>query len=418
MIENFESVYVARQPILDGNSELLAYELLFRTCNPQAGINITDATSATAQVLHNSTQMGIQNIIGSNKAFFNCNHDILLSDVLQIMDSDTFVLEILEDVELDDDIIAAIKKLKGLNFTIALDDFIMDAKNVERANKIIDFIDIVKVDLMLTPRELWESAAKYVKSHGKTALAEKVETAEHFDECKKYGYDYFQGYFFAKPQIMESKKISATAITTINLLEKIQKEKPNKEIEAEFKNSPELSLNLLKLINSSAFGLRNRISSLSHAISMYGTKNLEKWLMLLLYAQREGGDGMKTTSPIFEHVIMRAAAMENIAKLCKKSRESSEKAYLAGLVSLMDTLFGISMEEVLKEFNLDKEINAAVLTNEGILGLILKTVCFYENDKQEEVKALISELGISSEEFSQCINHSFEQSHTLTENIK
>ena len=408
MIEN---TYVARQPILNGNSELWAYELLFRSCDPQGSANIVDATSATAQVLHNSTQMGIQNIIGNNKAFFNCNRDILLDDVVQILDRDVFVLEILEDVELDDTVVSAVKKLKEQKFTIALDDFIMDRENIERANKVIDLIDIIKVDLMLTPRELWQNAAEYTKKNGKIALAEKVETAECFNECKKYGYDYFQGYFFAKPQVMESKKISTAAITTMGLLDKIRNEKPNKEIEAEFKQSPELSLNLLKLINSSAFGLRSSISSLSHAIAMYGIKNLERWLMLLLYAQRESG-GMKTASPIFEHVIMRASAMENIAKLCRKSKSSTEKAFLVGLVSLMDTLFGVAVEEIMKEFNFDEEINGAVLRHEGTLGLILKTVSAYESDNPEVLKDSISELGITAEEFSMCIKNAFEQSNS------
>ena len=405
MALNEGSIYIARQPILDGNMALWAYELLFRDCNPNKA-DVTDASSATAQVLRNSVTMGLKNVVYGTKALFNCDRDIILSDVLYMIDSSVFILEILENVELDDNVIAAIKRLKEQNnFLIALDDFIYNEKNIIRAEKVMDYIDIIKVDLLQTPKELWEKSANYINGHGKISLAEKVEILDDFEQCKRYGFGFFQGYFFAKPQLIERKKISANAATAIDLLMFIRKDGCHKKIARKFKESPEMTLGLLKLINSAAFGLRNTISSVLHAITLFGTKNLERWLILLLYADRGAGIVIEPLSPLFENANMRASVMENIANVCNESL--SEKAYFVGLMSRTDALFGMPIATVLDEFNFDEEINSAVLHGEGLLGEMLRLVYAYENDNTEEVEKLIVKLNIAPEKFSQCVQNSY-----------
>ena len=412
MKHNSTSIYIARQPIIDEDGALWAYELLFRSCGSPNQANITDSFSATAQVLRNSVSMGFGTIVGDKKAFFNCDRNIIRSDILSIIDSNVFVLEILETVIIDDEIIEAIRILKEENgFVIALDDFIYNEDNIVRAEKIMKYIDIIKVDLLQTPKDLWEISASYINGCGKISLAEKVETAEDFKLCKKYGFDYFQGYFFAKPHIVRGAKIDANSATAIDLLQFVRNDGDHKGIVTRFKKSPEMTLSLLRLINSAAFGLRFPVSSILHAITMFGTKNLERWLMLLLYAQRGTNTIIEPLSPLFENASMRASMMENIARIyCgEKDEILPEKAYFVGLVSRADALFGIRMEEVLEEFNFDKEINSAILEGEGTLGKMLCLISAYENDALEEVDSLIADLKISPEKFSKSIINSFKK---------
>lgn len=412
-----ENVYIARQPILDGNGALWAYELLFRSCNLIDRADVTDATSATAQVLRNSVAVGLKNVVGSNKAFFNCDRNILLSDVLSVIDSSVFVLEILQSVEFDDELIAAVKKLREeSDFLIALDDFVYDEDNVSRAEKIMEYIDIIKMDLLRTPKELWKKSADYINRHGKMSLAEKVETEDDFKECKKYGFDFFQGYFFAKPQIMQSARIGTSAATAIDLLHFVRSDGDLKGVEIKFKQSPEMALSLLKLINSAALGLRSPIMSISHAIAMFGTKNLERWLMLLLYAQQGTDTVVEPLSPLFDNASMRALIMENVAKeylatasTADQNNTLPEKAYFVGLVSRTDALFGMHIAMILEEFNFDDEINTAILQGRGVLGTMLNLVCAYENDDGKQVKEFIESLKITPERFSHCVRNSFKK---------
>jgi EAL and modified HD-GYP domain-containing signal transduction protein len=171
-----------------------------------------------------------------------------------------------------------------------------------------------------------------------------------------------------------------------------------------------MTLSLIKLINSAAFGLKNPVSSVSHAITMFGKKNLERWLMLLLYAQQGNENITEPLSPLFESASLRAQMMENIARMyssTEKNNNLHEKAYFVGLVSMADTLFGVEMERILEEFHFDDEINSAILQESGVLGEMLCLIRAYERDDTEQVTKIISELKISPEKFSQAVKNSF-----------
>jgi EAL and modified HD-GYP domain-containing signal transduction protein len=226
-----KTIYIARQPILDKNNKLAAYELLFRDNSLQKEANVSDDTRATATVMENSADVGLNKLVGTHKAFINCNKDILCSDVVMLLEPKIYVLEVLEDVEIDDEVIERVEFLKETGFAIALDDFIYDPENVDRAAPIMKYVDIIKVDLMLCPKDQWKPCAEFIKSNKKIGLAEKVETHEDFKACKEYGYDLYQGYFFAKPEMITTGTIDSKTMEVLKVLNTLHKGAEIKEVE-------------------------------------------------------------------------------------------------------------------------------------------------------------------------------------------
>jgi len=235
-----ETAYVARQPILDRHGNLIAYELLFRNSPtlPHAG-SIADAVQATAQVLENVlNNMGIQKIVGEHKAFVNCSRELLLSGLLATLDPHRFVLEILETVQIDTAVASAVAQLNSAGFELALDDFVMSPEALRHTLPLLPYVKYVKIDLVgSTPRERGD-AVRILQRKGIILLAEKVETEAEFQACLQEGYELFQGYFFARPELIASRRLDPRISGIMQLLQVLRKDPDMPELENAFKRQP------------------------------------------------------------------------------------------------------------------------------------------------------------------------------------
>ena len=113
-------------------------------------------------------------------------------------DPNQYVIEILEDIEVDEDSIEALKEAKAAGAKLALDDFILDTNSAP----LLTMVDIVKVDVLALTKLQIERFAKVFLPRRLKLLAEKVETHEMYQYCKDLGYELFQGYFLSRPQIV------------------------------------------------------------------------------------------------------------------------------------------------------------------------------------------------------------------------
>ena len=211
--------YLARQPILDREGKIYAYELLFRD-SPESDIAvIASDVLATAQVLENVlNNIGIQRLIGNNKAFVNCSRNMLLDNLFGLLNPKYFVLEVLEDVEVDEAIVKAVQRYRALGFELALDDFIFNEEFITRFKPLFPYVSYVKMDVVDNSLQSMAAAATFFKTMGIKLLAEKVEDEATFKRCEEAGYDFFQGFFFAKPELVTGRKIDATSATILQLL--------------------------------------------------------------------------------------------------------------------------------------------------------------------------------------------------------
>ncbi|OUR64571.1 histidine kinase [Methylophaga sp. 42_25_T18] len=363
------SIALARQPIFDNDLNTYAYELLFRgDLANESGVTEFNGDLATSQVInHTFMEFGIDRVIGNKLGFINLTRAFLTGEIPLPFDNKQFVLEILEDIVIDDEIINAVKKFSSQGFTIALDDFIYH----EELKPIIALADIIKIDLLaLTEQELIEHV-EILKQENVKLLAEKVETEEQFQLCKKLGFDYYQGYFFCKPSIIDDKPLPDNKVVALRLLHSLQN--PNisiDEIESLVSQDLSLSFKLLRCLNSAAFSLPKKVESLRQAVVYLGLKTIKSWATIIAFSSIEA-----SSNEVMTTTLIRAKMAEELAPAFNCD---SETGFMAGLFSPLDAMLNKPMPELLQSLPMDDTIKGALQDFEGDLGKLLLFVVSYE----------------------------------------
>jgi c-di-GMP-related signal transduction protein len=270
-------MFVARQPIFDRDQKLFGYELLFRQGveNFFSGENVEAACKHT---LDTSLLMGLDLLCGDAYAFINCTREVLLKGYMNLLSPRSTAVEILESVPPDREVREACLGLKAAGYLIALDDFIPgDARE-----PLAGIADIVKVDLIGTPRDQWKTMVDAHASERTRVLAEKVETPEEFRIARDAGFVLFQGYFFQKPVVFSAQEIPASQMNYLRMLQAIHKPELDwKVIETLIKQEASLCYRLLRYLNSARFAFCSEIRSVRHALSMLGETEIRRWVSMV-----------------------------------------------------------------------------------------------------------------------------------------
>jgi len=365
-----QQIFLARQPIVDRKESLFAFELLFRSGNTAAAGVLND-THATAQVMVNAFgEMGIAEVLGAHKGFINLDATFLYSDTIELLPRQQVVLELLETIAIDDAVIARCHELKAMGFSLALDD-VLELR--DEIVPLLSVVDVVKLDLMQIDPALLPALVKKFKQYPIKLLAEKVEDREQARRCMEMGFDMFQGYYFARPETLSGKRADPSKITLLRILTLMLGEAENEKIVEAFKEHPTLAYNLMRMVNSVGTGLTTKISSLSHGLIVMGRRPLQRWVQLLLYASGKGGEG--AVSPLMQLAATRGKLMELVAQQVRPyDLEYIDRAFMVGMLSLLDTLMNEPLPAILARMNLHEEVEAALLQRSGDLGDML-TLC-------------------------------------------
>ena len=368
------NVFIGRQPIFDRHNQVFAYELLWRGGEDnQAGF--TDGDLATTQVMLNAlTEIGLDRLVGEQLAFINLTQGFLTGDRPLPEMSERVVLEILEDVEPTAEVIAAVERLAGRGYTIALDDFLYHP----RLEPLVERADIVKIDLLaLDTSDLAEHVAT-LRRHPVRLLAEKVENAEQHARCMELGFDYFQGFYYARPNVVEGRRMPANQMAVLQLLADLRDPGiSDSELETLISQDVGLSYRLLRYINSARFGLNREIDSIRQAIALLGRRTLCQIASLLAMAKL--GDKPP-------ELLMTALIRAHMASALCQARDP-DTSYTAGLFSVLDALLDRPMADLLTDLPLSEELAAALRDRSGPLGELLSTVIAYDTADWETVCA-------------------------------
>jgi EAL and modified HD-GYP domain-containing signal transduction protein len=395
-MQRAKEFFLGRQPILNRDQSLAAYELLFRTA--AAGpANVTDDLYATASVIAHASELGMENVIGASRGYVNVDAAVLMSDIIQFLPKERVVLEILETVKATDRVLERVAALAQAGYIFALDDVTSDSVDVK---KLLPLVDIVKIDITdMKQSELFRLSSQF-KVANKKLVAEKVENLAQFQNCLDLGFDYFQGYYFAKPDVLSGKKLSPSQMAIMQLLMQIVAEADTTEIERSIKQDASLSFTLLRLVNTPAAGVTQRIDSVGQALMVLGRRRLQHWLQILLYAQP--GKANSATAPLLTLATTRGKLLElMVEKLEPGNRTMADIAFTVGIMSLMDTLFGLPMEKILEQIKVADDVSKALLFRKGIFGDMLKLVEYIENVEEAGplVVPLLKKLRLSSDQF-------------------
>lgn len=368
-VDTAEGVFVARQPIYNRSLDVFSYELLFRSGNHGSAGTILDGNQATTQVILNTfMELGFENVVGHHKAFINLTSDFIKGDFPIPFNKKQVVLEVLEHVRPEPAILQGLESLKAKGFTIALDDFVYD----EQLTPFIKLADIIKIDVQVLDDKQLKDHVRKLRSEGIKLLAEKIETKEEFDNCKQLGFDFFQGYFLSKPQVLEGRRLPNSKIALMQILSRLQDPDVEfHELDKLIKPDASLSFKLLRYINSPAVAVSTEVSSIQHALVLLGMDTLKRWVTLIVLS------GMaERASEIMRFGMVRAKMCELLATALGEKK--TDTYFTVGLFSVLDSLLDLPMYKVLEELPLPTHMNSALLEKKGLEGETLQCAIAYE----------------------------------------
>jgi len=383
-------IFVGRQPILDTGHAVIGYELLFRDGPDAQSADITSAASATAQVICTAfTELGMAEALKNLKVFINVDGDFLASDALELLPTGQVVLE-LDATGADATLIDRCRDLSLRGYALSVN---VDAAKPLDVPALIELADYIKLDIgAAAPATTAAAIRQFGPTHARKLLAAKVETAGQADWCAKEGFNYFQGYFFARPVIVEGRKLDPTTHGLFRIINLVSGDGETHDIENAFKTDPALTMNLLRLVNSAALGMRSRVGSIAQAITLLGRRQLLRWLQLLLF--RGGGDGTLTANPLMLHAALRGRFMELLVqRRYPGQRAMLDSAFIVGVMSMMPAALGMPMKEVLEQIDIAADIRDAASNYGGELGRLLLLTEYFDDNNPVGCAVSMQEIG-------------------------
>ncbi len=376
-------VFIGRQPIFDQNFEVCAYELLFRSREDQQSADFIDGDSATSRVMLNTfADIGLSKLVGKHQAFINLTRYFLEDPQRIVMPPGQIVLEVLEDVEPDDMILETLKVLKNQGHTIALDDFIYH----EKLQPMVSLADIIKIDITILSMEEIRQHVELFRRQSIRLLAEKVETYEEFEALKEIGFDYYQGYFFSKPTIIQGKGLESNQLSIMRLVASVNDASLEvSELSEIIGTDISLSHKILKFINSAASGLRTQVDSIQRAVVLLGLNKIKNWVSLIALASTP--DKPEALSTL---ALVRARTCEQLARTCAQPKPDS--FFTIGLFSTLDAMMNQPIEDLLVELPLSEELKSALVNRDGVYGQALNCVVAMETNSFCNIEFMELEL--------------------------
>jgi c-di-GMP-related signal transduction protein len=380
-------VYVARQPIFTTNKKLFAYELLFRTGMSNAFPGI-DGDTATSSILSSSFfTVGIERISGGKLVFINFTEDLLLRGTPTLFPPNQVVVEILEDVRPSSEVIAACQALQQKGFVLALDDFVFH----DDLQPLIALAKIIKIDFRLTPITQIADLLAQLKGEMIQFLAEKIETHEEFLKAKDLGFDYFQGYFFAKPEILKNKDIPPSQLTIIQLICEVNgAEFHLKKLEELINQDVSISYKLINYLNSAYFSRLQPIASIKQAIAYLGERGIRMFISLIAASRLVENK----PNELLRASTVRAKFLEQIAV---EQHLDSGELFMLGLFSLLDAMLDNSMANVVGQLPLTPRMSEALVNKSGSLAPYLRLVECFESGDWPALDGGAAELHLASD---------------------
>lgn len=396
----------ARQPILNRDGMLCGYEIKVLApqwpadsepaAKAQSGADaealLDEAADPARQVaravLDGLMQGNVRGALTGHPAYVDVSRAMLLDDAILQLPAERFMFELPPSIEADDALVARVVQLHGRRYRFVLDEV---TQPNETFAKLLPYVEVVKIDFPRAPGALVPKLASVLKSAGKLLIAAGIDAQADFDTAHGLGFDRFQGYYFARAQSSTTRRVSAPRHALLNLLQLLAGEPTVSQLEAELKLNPVLVMHLMKLANSSGLAVGHKVTTLREAINATGTDRIARWTQLLLYA-----DGRKVAledDPLLQLAATRARFMElAIERLPEAGRDEADAAFLTGVFSFVDAVFGGSLESTLNVLTLSRPIQAAILRREGVLGLLLSAVDALERGAWSELEALCERL--------------------------
>jgi len=352
-------LYISKQKISTNKKSLFAYELIFKDYSNRR-IGFSNSLKSTSKLIISTIESPeLDKLLGSKtKVFINVDETTLTKGILDILDPKRFVFNILEDITLTEDVIKKIVEYKKKGFSFSLEHFDSSARMLIKFQRLFNYIDIIKMDIVLSELDNMDKVMKKFKSSRIKLLAQGVDSKEDFEDCAVMGFDYFQGQYVHKTEIIEiSASKEPTQLIILQLITIIKNNDSTEDLEKFIKQQADLSFKLIQFFNNLE-KIDIKIESLTQVITLMGRNKLLRWLVIYLYSEVSTNTASKT---LLDLAIRRAESMEKEADTKYK-----DKAYLAGMFSMLGSIFETDIKELMRQISMDRDITILVLEKKGI----------------------------------------------------
>lgn len=358
--------YIGRQPVVDNRRNIIGYELLYRH-NAKASVAlISNEFEACASIVANTlTDMGTGQLLGDGLAFVNITPNLLDSELLELLPRERTVLELGVSERDSADLPCHLRRLSGKGFGIALEDVLPSRHNLP----LLEAADYIKLDVQRFDARTLAKAISHYRHYPLKLVAKKVETMKEYLACAELGFDYFQGYHFAKPKTLSAKVINPTQAIVLDLLNKVRANAELAELENSFKQNMALAFKLLRYLNSAGFGMNAKVRSIGHALTILGYRQIYRWLTLLLITANQDS----AAPALIQTAMTRGRFMEMLGRNYLEGGEY-DNLFIVGVFSLLDAILEMPMARVLENLNLPENIAEALQQRKGVYAPFLKLV--------------------------------------------
>lgn len=393
-------VFIGRQPIVDREQATVGYELLFRAA-AEDHARLESAKAATADVVCKAfAELGLATAMGTTRAFVNVDADFLAEDAVGLLPKDRVVLEIEADVLARPGLLERCRALRSEGYDFCL----VCRADAGSAGLPQDIPSFFKVAVGGMPPDRVELLVKSLQAARTLIIATRIESEEDRAFAAKLGCQWFQGYYFARPVLIEGRQLDASLQGLLRLIQAVSGDAGEAEIDAAFRTEPALVINLLRLTNSVGIGARSPVSSVRHAIALLGRRQLLRWLQLLLFSRNGGRD--IGNNPLMQHAALRGRFMELLAAAHLGERSGQgDSAFIVGMMSLMPAALGLTIDAILDRISVPAEVRGALVSGDEPLGPLLELTLRYDDNDMSGTASAMARLGGSIDHavLNQCL---------------
>jgi len=396
-----EHVRIGRQPILNESGEIVAHALMYRE---EKRHNYSSA-SLISNVLN---KFGRKALLGEKRAFVTVDEKFLLHDLILSVPAEFFIFSLESSIEISPRVIERVELLYQRGYQLGIEHIGLSHEQLKQYKPITPYLSYAKIDIRDDMDDAIIKIISTLKQDQICVVGDNIYDSMQHEKAMEYGCNWFEGYYFAELKIIENAKYEPSSMQILKLYRLLMDDVNIDEITKEFENNYEITLQLLQFINSGAFHFKKRISSIHHILVLVGRIPLAQWLMLMIYSKSVSNK--KASSALMLMVKNRTELMQTILKLVDKNAGSNMlgEAYFVGVLSLIDRVFGMHLEDILQHIKISKEVEDALLRGEGALGEILNLVKKIENFDTGAIAAFEKKYLLDSGEINESILASYE----------
>ena len=371
------NAFIGRQPLFDRRLDVVGYEILLGGASVLDEAEAGDENRATSDAIVNTfTDVDLEEILGGKRALIKLTRDLILEGIPTLLPPERVIVEVVKTPAVDDRLITALHRLRSQGYSIALNDWV----SFKDLRPLLPVADIVKIDIQVFEHGRLVAEVGWLKTFGVQLVAENVQTYAELRRCRELDFDYFQGFFLSRPQVLKRTAVLPNQVSTLELITHMQD--PDVAIEdlaSIIQRDVALSYKLLRIVNSAYYSLPRHVESIKDAIVLLGTRQIGNWVNLINLAQIARKPRELTITALVRGMMCELVAVAS-------GRAESDALYTVGLFSVLDALLDVSIETALEALPLSDDIHDAIVSHTGFMGETLAGVIAYERGDWEHAR--------------------------------